>query len=93
MVPQIPVYKDYHHLESNRALPRGHPLLKQSGSEAQDSFTLPIKTTEEYSKRKREGLEDRAARIRESKSTHYVVGYDPAQMESEQVGAPHSRLT
>lgn len=40
---------------------------------------------EEYAAKKKEGLNDRITRMKDNKSTHYVVGYDPPQNETEQV--------
>ncbi len=39
----------------------------------------------EYRLKKRESLGNRNARIQDNKKTHYVAGYDPPQMQSEQV--------
>ena len=83
--PVVPVYREYHHLESNRALPEGHPLLKPDRTEAQDNFARPIKTEEEYTTRNRANLSERTTRIEDNKSTHFVLGSDPLRQETEQV--------
>ena len=79
----IPKPIDYHHLESNRALP--YPLQQTTCSEAQHSYKIPIEDTEEYARKKGESIENRNARREDNKSTHYVAGYCPSLRQTEQV--------
>lgn len=80
---KIPKPIDYHHLESNRALP--HPFLQGTCSEAQHSYKVPMEDTEEYAREKRGNVGSRNARREDNKSTHYVAGYCPSQKQTEQV--------
>ena len=73
----------YRYLESNQALP--HPLKVQNRSEVQNNYTPPFKDGDEYLAKKLEGLGNRNERIQDNKRTHYVPGYHPPQMKSEQV--------
>ena len=85
MKPTIPVYKNYHHLECNRALPENHPLLRKPCTEAQDNFTTPVENEEEYAERKKEGENDRESRRQDNKGTHFTLGYDPLSRQTEHV--------
>lgn len=79
----VPTHEDYHHLESNRALP--HPLPPPTGSEAQDNYTVPRKGTQEYVDYQREHKGERSARILDNKRTHFLFGSDPPQNLTENV--------
>lgn len=78
-----PVRKDYHHLESNRALP--HPLPSHIASEAQDKYTLPLDNLKDYAQKLGENIGNRTATTRHNKDTHFLLGSDDNQMKSENV--------
>lgn len=78
-----PSPKDYHYLESNRALP--HPLDTTSNSETQARFRLPVENTEEYIQNQKRSMGDRTARISDNKKTHFIYGFDCPQYKTEKV--------
>lgn len=79
-----PNFDKYHHLESNQALP--HPLVLDTSSEAQSSYKAPYADSEEEcAAKKREVLENRDARVQTNKATHFIVGYDTPEKETEQM--------
>ena len=77
-----PVRKDYHHLESDRALP--HPLAAQKRSEVEDKYVVHLQNPEDYSQQRGQNIGERTNRDLHNKGTHFVFGsgYDPKTSET-----------
>ena len=78
-----PDLKDYHHLESDRALT--HPPKGPALSEVKQQFTVPLKDTQECITKRRNALDERRSRIGDSKQTHFFLGFDDSKPLSEKV--------
>lgn len=81
--PCDPFPKDYHHLESNRALmhaPKGGNLTEACGN-----FTAPLAGPKECLSRRLSALGERTSRISDNKNTHFVLGFDESVALTEKV--------
>ena len=78
-----PVPKDYHHLESDRALPDTTKTM--SCSEASDQYITPIEDPAVCVAKRRETLGERTARIKDNKQSHIYLGFDKPKQLSEKV--------
>ena len=81
--PIDPFPKNFHHLESNRALP--HPPKGSNRSEAQENFSIPLAGPDECVTRRSLALGERKTRISDNKNTHFVLGFDEPVTLSEKV--------
>jgi hypothetical protein len=81
--PVNPAPRDYRHLESDRALL--HPPPGPPSSENMAQFGAPLKSEEEARERVREAFQERNSRIRDSKQTHIVLGFDSVPKLSEKM--------
>ena len=79
-----PVPKDYHHLESDRAL-SSTTKTRTSRSEAADQYGTPIEDPAECMAKRRETLRERTARISDNKESHIHLGFDKPKQVSEKV--------
>ncbi len=75
--------KNYHHLESNRALL--HPPVGAYCSEVQENFTTPLSGSEEFMSKRVSSFGERTTRISDNKNTHFVLGFDDSVAQSEKV--------
>ncbi len=75
--------KNYHHLESNRALL--HPPVGAYCSEVQGNFTTPLSGPEECMSKRVSSFGERTTRISDNKNTHFVLGFDGTVDQSEKV--------
>ena len=82
-LPVDPTPNNYHHLESNRALP--HPPNGPIRSEIHDNFTTPLKTSDECLTKRKAALGERNSRISDNKNTHFILGFNDASPLSEKV--------
>ena len=79
----VPEVKNYHHLESNRALPL--PLISgPSSSEARNEYIQHL-SSKEFSLKHKDSIGNRTSRIKENKGSHFTLGCDAPQNESENV--------
>ncbi|CAI8041472.1 Putative calmodulin-like protein 2 [Geodia barretti] len=81
--PVNPAPHDYRHLESDRALL--HPPPGPPSSENMTQFGVPLKSEEEARERVREARQERNSRIRDSKLTHIVLGFNSVPKLSEKM--------
>jgi hypothetical protein len=79
-----PAPKDYHHLESDRALPSA-TKARTSRSEAADQYITPIGDPAECVAKRRETLRERTDRISDNKESHIHLGFDKPKQLSEKV--------
>ena len=77
-----PTPKDYHHLESDRALP-GITKTRPSRSEAADQYGTPIEDPAECVAKRRDTLRERTDRITDNKQSHIHLGFDKPKQISE----------
>ena len=80
-----PVPKEYHHLESDRALLNA-TKSRTSRSEASDQYGTPIEDPAECVAKRRETLRERTARISDNKQSHIHLGFDKPKQSTEKVG-------
>lgn len=81
--PVNPTPHDYHHLESNRALP--HPLKGPIHSEYHDKHKALLKSSGECLSKRKEAVGERTSRTSHNKDSHFVFGFDSGVPLSEKV--------
>lgn len=82
-----PTPKDYHHLESDRALLPSATKARESRSrsEAAAQYVTPIEDPAECVAKRRETLRERTDRISDNKESHIHLGFDKLKQISEKV--------
>lgn len=80
--PINPAPKDYHHLESNRALP--HPPKGPAKTEVQECFGVLVKSEGVSVGRTRAAVGERTSRMHYNKGTHFFLGFSKTPPLSEQ---------
>ena len=82
-----PALKDYHHLESDRALLPSATKARtsRSRSEAADQYVTPIEDPAECVAKRKETLRERTDRISDNKESHIHLGFDRPKQISENV--------